>query len=459
MAETELCRSLLTCSCCFILFLLMWRMCRDLALTSPTSSLTHSLVNTLRSPLAAASNPSLKGHTPDIQDSWIQGNSQDGFLNVEDILRDPKTTKDTLNLGNLVMTETPIDKIDSSHKIDIVENGEKHKPRVKSDLDVRNLAKNEDFRSVMNYNTHFKPHITKEIYNEGFTVERNEKCDREEKILFAIVVISAPDHYKQRDAIRRSWGQSSDRTVAFTFLVGISEDESVSRKVMQEAETHKDIVINKITDLYQNLSLKTLSAFHWMLKHCPQSQFLLKVDDDMFVQVEKLTATISTILENHSRPRLILGNISRGWKPVRNPKSKYLITEAQYPEESFPDFATGPSYLVSTQAAGEIYAAAMEFKYIHLEDVFLTGVVADSLDISRTDVHEFKNNAVRVPAQFMGCTIEKSFTIHKVEPEEQKELYQLSQNPNCGRPNKKHLALQTKKMIQTAINNQRHLVN
>ena len=119
-----------------------------------------------------------------------------------------------------------------------------------------------------------------------------------------------------------------------------------------------------------------------MLKHCPQSQFLLKVDDDMFVGLyRKLSATISTILENHSRPRLILGNISRGWKPVRNPKSKYLITEAQYPEDSFPDFATGPSYLVSAQAVGEIYTAAMEFNYIHLEDVFLTGVVADSLDI------------------------------------------------------------------------------
>ena len=426
-------------------------------MTASTSSLTHSLVNTLRLPLSAASEQSLQGHIPDIHDSWMQGNSQDGFLNVEDILRDPKTTKDTLHLGNLVITETPIDRIDSSHKLVSNKIGEEHKPRVKSDLNALHVEKNKDFRSVMNYNAHFKPHLTKDMYNEGFTVERNENCERENQILLTIIVISAPDHYKQRDAIRRSWGQSSSNKIKFTFLVGISEDESVGRKVMQEAETYKDIVINKITDLYQNLSLKTLSAFHWMLKHCPQSQFLLKVDDDMFVQVEKLTAKISSILEDQSRPRLILGNISRGWKPVRNPKSKYLITEAQYPEERFPDFATGPSYLVSSQAVKEIYAAAMEFNYIHLEDVFLTGVVADSLDISRMDVHEFKNNAVRVPAQFMGCTIEKSFTIHKVEPEEQKELYQLSKNPNCGRPNKKNIAFQTKKMIMTAIEKQRHL--
>jgi len=451
-------RSSLTFICCFTIFLLLWRIGRDLSqtLSASTASLTHSLLRPLRLPLSTASVPGLQSQTSDIQESWIQGNSQDGFLNVEDVLRDPKTTKDTLHLDNLVITESPIEKIESSHKSVQSKIVEKHKPRVKSDLDVRNVG-NEDFQSVMNYNAHFEPHITKDIYKEGFTVERNEACEREEKILLTVIVISAPDHFKQREAIRRSWGQSAE-TVVFTFLVGMSENESVSRDVMQETEIHKDIVINKITDLYQNLSLKTLSAFHWLLKHCHGSEFLLKVDDDMFVQVEKITAKINTILDTQSRPRLILGNISRGWKPVRNPKSKYRITEAQYPEDKFPDFATGPSYLVSLQAAREIYQAAMEFKYIHLEDVFLTGVVADSLDISRLDVHEFKNNAVRVPAQFMGCTIQNSVTIHKVEPDEQRELYELAKNPNCGRPDKKHLALQTKKLIKTALKNERHFV-
>ena len=90
----------------------------------------------------------------------------------------------------------------------------------------------------------------------------------------------------------------------------------------------------------------------------------------------------------------------------------------------------------------------MDLNYIHLEDVFLTGVVAEDVQVLREDLHEFKNNAVRIPAQFMGCTIEKSFTIHKVQPSEQLELHQLSKDPNCGRPNKKNLALQTKKLIK-----------
>ena len=46
---------------------------------------------------------------------------------------------------------------------------------------------------------------------------------------------------------------------------------------------------------------------------------------------------------------LIVGNIASGWTPVRNPQSKYFITEEQYSEASYPPFATGPSYLGGNQ--------------------------------------------------------------------------------------------------------------
>ena len=112
--------------------------------------------------------------------------------------------------------------------------------------------------------------------------------------------------------------------------------------------------------------------------------------------------------------KLILGNISKGWKPVRNPKSKYFITEAQYAEEKYPDFATGPSYLVSKAAVEPLVETALGQLYIHLEDVFLTGVVAEKLRVERRNNEQFKNNAVRVPARFMGCTLLHTITIHKV---------------------------------------------
>ena len=315
---------------------------------------------------------------------------------------------------------------------------------------IENLDKlkdyHDDWESVMNYNTHFTPHITKDLYKPGYLITNSDVCeDIHENVLVTILVISAPDHFKQREAIRNSWGKTKDnKEVVLSFLVGLSDNTTVDKAVADESAKNGDVIVNNINDSYQNLSLKTISAFAWFKQFCSKSQFLLKVDDDMFVQIDRLLELIRELLTKNEQPRLILGNISRGWKPVRNPQSKYLITEAQYPGENYPDFATGPSYLVSKSAVMEIIPVAMEEKYIHLEDVFLTGVVAERLGISRYNNEQFKNNANRVPARFMGCTLLHTITIHKVDPEEQAELTQIANNPECGKRKKHNKINQTK---------------
>ena len=75
---------------------------------------------------------------------------------------------------------------------------------------------------------------------------------------------------------------------------------------------------------------------------------------------------VEDLVKEDPLQKLIVGNISKGWKPVRNPKSKYFITESQYPEEKYPDFATGPSYLVSKAAVEPLVEAALELSLIHI---------------------------------------------------------------------------------------------
>jgi len=386
-----------------------------------------------------------------IEASWINGKSKEGFLSVENILKDPRTTEDSAHLERLGQTPKPetsdfvIKKSKTKLKL--------WKPRVKSNIDAAKENHNADFDSVMNYNSHFIPHITKDLYKPGYRITNSDVCDDiHENVLVTILVISAPDHFKQREAIRNSWGKTKDnKEVVFSFLVGLSDNTTLDKDVADESAKNGDVIVNNIDDSYQNLSLKTISAFVWFKQFCSKSQFLLKVDDDMFVQIDRLLELIRELLAKSEPPRLILGNISRGWKPVRNPQSKYLITEAQYPGENYPDFATGPSYLVSNSAVIEIIPVAMEEKYIHLEDVFLTGVVAESLGIIRYNNEQFKNNANRVPARFMGCTLLHTITIHKVGPEEQAELTQLANNPECGKRKKQNKFKETK-LTKKALN-------
>ena len=50
----------------------------------------------------------------------------------------------------------------------------------------------------------------------------------------------------------------------------------------------------------------------------------------------------------------------------------------------------------------KLVSAAWDEPYVHLEDVFFTGILAEKLGIPRRLAMELKNNAERVPNHFLG---------------------------------------------------------
>ena len=67
------------------------------------------------------------------------------------------------------------------------------------------------------------------------------------------------------------------------------------------------------------------------------------------------------------------GRLTSNQSPDRELGYKYSVSTSQYSEEKYPDFLSGPSYLLSRQAVKVIYREALHMPYFPLEDVFLTG--------------------------------------------------------------------------------------
>ena len=214
----------------------------------------------------------------------------------------------------------------------------------------------------------------------------------------------------------------------------LKQNPNILNDILQESDTYRDLAIIDNIDVYTNLTLKTIAAFNWARQFCPEADFLLKTDDDMFIQMKRLLSTAKGLrLSALTNPNgIIVGNVASGWKPVRNPQSKYFITQEQYSETSYPPFVTGPSYLVSRPAFDLLHQAAMNRPFFHLEDVFITGIVAESVSVPRRSAPEFRNNANPIPARFLGCTLSRTVSKHKVKPEEQVELSKMAENPQCG---------------------------
>jgi hypothetical protein len=81
------------------------------------------------------------------------------------------------------------------------------------------------------------------------------------------------------------------------------------------------------------------------------------------------------------------------------------------------NFMTGPSYLYSTLIAQSLFNRGMESGFLQLEDVFLTGVIAEAMNVPRVRVEEFANISIDVE-KTSGCELSKYISIHSIKYEQ-----------------------------------------
>ena len=220
------------------------------------------------------------------------------------------------------------------------------------------------------------------------------------------------------------------------FLVGGTSNETLESQLDEEVQLYGDVIRSNSYDSYDNLTLKTMSMLQWTIAFCPLIKYLLKVDDDMSVNVPNL---LSLIQEHQKEPRHIYGRIGRGWPVIRNKTSKYYVSPELYAPKTYPNFCTGPAYLLTSDVLSELYDKALQHKYFKLEDVFLTGIVANELNITRKAVETFVNKRI----EFNTCAIKKVISIHMVSPAEQYALWkkQLGEQAECPLPAKKYVKI------------------
>ncbi|NWT07521.1 B3GT4 galactosyltransferase, partial [Mionectes macconnelli] len=172
-----------------------------------------------------------------------------------------------------------------------------------------------------------------------------------------VLVPSAPSHIPHRLAVRDTWGSpspspGSPRTL---FVLGVPAGPGERRDVLGEWRRHRDLVLGDLPDSYPALALKTLLLLRWALRCCPGAPFVLKADDDTFVN----PPAIATYLAAPATPRrLYLGRVHWRVVPDRDPRGRHHVPARFYRGSAFPPYCSGTAYVLSRQAAIEVLAAA-----------------------------------------------------------------------------------------------------
>lgn len=259
---------------------------------------------------------------------------------------------------------------------------------------------------------------TSTLYEPGHSEISRDLCPRAgESLRLLILITSAPTHYDARLAIRQTWGSyATRRDISIGFILGSTQSTALDDKLAAENFMYGDLIRGHFLDSYNNLTLKTISSLEWVDRYCPKATFVLKTDDDMFINIPRLLAFTDKHLKD---TRVIYGRLAKKWKPIRSKKSKYYVSPQQYFPPVFPPFTTGPAYLMTTDVVHDLYEKALNQTYLKLEDVFTTGIVAQLVNVKRVQVNEFMNR--RIP--FNPCNLRRVISVHMVKSNEQFDLW------------------------------------
>ncbi|KAI7981085.1 Beta-1,3-galactosyltransferase GALT1 [Camellia lanceoleosa] len=209
-----------------------------------------------------------------------------------------------------------------------------------------------------------------------------------------IGVFSTANNFKRRMAVRRTWMQFPavrSGAVAVRFFVGLHKNKMVNEELWNEAQTYRDIQLMPFVDYYSLITWKTVAICIFGTE-VVSAKFVMKTDDDAFVRVDEVLASLNRINVTHG---LLYGLINSDSKPHRNPESKWYISNEEWAGEKYPPWAHGPGYVVSRDIAKAVYKRHKkgDLKMFKLEDVAM-GIWIDNMKKGGLEVRYEKDERI-----------------------------------------------------------------
>ncbi|KAK3577726.1 hypothetical protein CHS0354_002940 [Potamilus streckersoni] len=211
-------------------------------------------------------------------------------------------------------------------------------------------------------------------------VLNNEKiCTGVHNITFIIMVHTATDNFYRRSVVRETWANKDllrNYSMRVLFLLGRPQDKKVQTAIEHESSLHKDIVQGNFLDTYHNLTHKGVLGYRWISEFCPQVKFVLKVDDDVFVNVFKLLSDMSNSYKADKRTIRCYFR-ENGTSPIMRKNSKWKVNDWEFRNMThFPvSYCNGFFVILTSDIIKEMYQSSRKTPFFWIDDVYLFGLL------------------------------------------------------------------------------------
>lgn len=248
-------------------------------------------------------------------------------------------------------------------------------------------------------------HTTKEMSLTNQVVITQRDCRADETPIFVHTAAHTfGKYYDRRMTIRRTWAREASKyKMRVLFVIGVPKNLIYERQLKAEADKYGDMLQFNFIEDYYNLTLKAVSLLKWSYRHCRNSDYMVKTDDDVILNMPMLFQLVKQKKIPSGLTGLVMTTPAN-----RQVGHKWHMPKNLYPKESY-EFLAGFSYLLSMDQLKQFLKTIITYPgpILDIDDLFLTGIVAEYGKIKRNNSFRFKF--------FCGidvCTIETSLALH-----------------------------------------------
>ncbi|RZC32725.1 Galactosyl T domain containing protein [Asbolus verrucosus] len=261
--------------------------------------------------------------------------------------------------------------------------------------------------STYSYPIHTLPfddyHQLINLHNFTFTI-LNLPCNETTPLLL-ILVHSDPKNVETRNTLRQTWGRNTP-LIKVLFVTGLVRRPALKQLLELENEEYGDLIQGSFYDAYRNMTYKHVMVFKYAIYHCPQAKYILKTDDDVFVNIPLMMNFLNVDLSPYGGSRMLFCTLKRKAMVLRSWRSKWRVSFKEYPAKTYPPYCLGWAILYSPDVVFELYREAQKADYFWIDDVHITGTLAGRIHVNHVDIDNLvlsyreMNNILHQPLAF-----------------------------------------------------------
>ncbi|KAF2365165.1 Glycosyl transferase family 31 [Trinorchestia longiramus] len=234
-------------------------------------------------------------------------------------------------------------------------------------------------------------------------------------VLAVVLVHTHPSHKDLRNTFRKHISNEilKDIGIRRAFLIGMAnKGQALYPAVKQsdieaENEEFQDLVQGNFEEHYHNLTYKHVMGLKWATQFCSQASVIIKMDDDIAVDLFQLRQMIK--YKYAGLNNTLLGLVQVDSHVLRTNGSKWRVTEEEFKGNTYPTFLSGWCYIAPMETVQKLALNAHAFPYFWIDDVLVTGIMAEKLGITR----EGLNHKYTIHAGFLQCCTQENYSPYK----------------------------------------------